>query len=131
MPNITVTVDQTIYNNARVFAACHIASVSAIVEFSRQNLRSLNFKPGPGIAMPRNRQSRAAAAHAGEQAARAHGMAAFQAKQAPPNPLKIEKIFQKPRNGETQLIRFSGLAQVASPFYGFFSLAPKCPRSLP
>jgi hypothetical protein len=79
MPNTTVTVSQPVYNDSRIFAAQHNTSVSAIVEFCLQNLRSLNFKPGPGIVMLRNRQSKAAAARAREQASRVARMAAFQA----------------------------------------------------
>jgi hypothetical protein len=79
MPNITVTVSQTVYNDARIFACQTNTSVSAIVEFCLQNLRSLKFNPGPGIVMLRNRQSKAAAARAREQASRAARMAAFQA----------------------------------------------------
>jgi hypothetical protein len=43
MPNITVTVDQNVYSDARVFAARHNTSVSAIVQFCLQNLPNLRF----------------------------------------------------------------------------------------
>jgi hypothetical protein len=80
MPNITVSVTQSVYNDARIYAAQTNTSVSAFVEFCLQNLRSLNFNPAPGIVMLRNRQSKASAARAREQAARAARMAAYQAR---------------------------------------------------
>ena len=78
MPNITVTVSQPVYIDARIFAARHNTSVSAIVQFCLQNLASLKFKPDVGMVMLRNRQAQASAARAREQARRAARMAACQ-----------------------------------------------------
>ncbi len=79
MPNITVTVDQTIYTDARVFAARHKTSVSAIVQYCLQNLHNLRFNPEAAIVMVRNRQAAKATAHDRELVRRAARMAAFQA----------------------------------------------------
>ena len=79
MPNITVTVDQTVYSDARVFAARHNTSVSAIVQFCLQNLNNLRFGTESVFVMARNRQAKKATAQAREQARRAARMAAFQA----------------------------------------------------
>ena len=77
MPNITVTVDQTVYSDARVFAARHNTSVSAIVQFCLQNLNNLRFGTESVVVMARNRQAAKATAHDREQARRAARMAAF------------------------------------------------------
>jgi hypothetical protein len=79
MPNITVTVDQTVYNHARAFAAQKNTSVSAIVEFCLQNLNNLRFGTQAVFVRARNRQAAKASAHNREQARRATRMAAFQA----------------------------------------------------
>lgn len=79
MPNITVTVSQDIYNDARIYAAQRRTSVSAIVQFCLQNLTNLTFKSEAALQMLRNRQSQASAARAREQASRPARMAAFQA----------------------------------------------------
>ena len=81
MPNITVTVDQTAYNEARVFAARNQTSVSAIVEFCLQNLNNLRFGTESVVVMARNRQARKATAQARLQARRAACIAAFMAAQ--------------------------------------------------
>ncbi|MGD0910577.1 MAG: hypothetical protein ABR928_01710 [Terracidiphilus sp.] len=79
MPNITVTVDETIYKDARVFAARNRTSVSAIVEFCLQNLGNLRFGTEAVVVMARNRQAAKATAQGREQARRAARVAAFQA----------------------------------------------------
>jgi hypothetical protein len=79
MPNITVTVDRTVYSDARVFAARHNTSVSAIVQFCLQKLNNLRFGTESVVVMARNRQAAKATAHDREQARRAARMAAFQA----------------------------------------------------
>ncbi len=86
MPNITVTVSQDIYDDARVFAAQRRTSVSAIVQFFLQNLGNLTFKSEAALLMLRNRESKAAAAKAREQARRAARMAAFKAETKPSQP---------------------------------------------
>ena len=79
MPNIAVTVDQTVYSDARVFAARHNTSVSAIVQFCLQNLNNLRFGSESVVVMARNRQAARATAQGREQARRAARIAAFQA----------------------------------------------------
>lgn len=79
MPNITVTVSQSVYTDARVFAAQKNTSVSAIVQFCLQNLNNLRFGTEAVFVMARNRQAAKATAHDREQASRAARMAAFQA----------------------------------------------------
>ncbi|MGD0910579.1 MAG: hypothetical protein ABR928_01720 [Terracidiphilus sp.] len=79
MPNITVTVDQTAYNEARVFAARNQTSVSAIVEFCLQNLGNLRFGNEAVVVMARNRKTAKASADVREQARRAARVAAFHA----------------------------------------------------
>jgi len=81
MPNITVTVDQTVYSDARVFAARHNTSVSAIVQFCLQNLNNLRFGTESVVVMARNRQPRKATAQARLQTRRAASIAAFLAAQ--------------------------------------------------
>jgi hypothetical protein len=79
MPNIAETVDQSVYSDARVFAARHNTSVSAIVQFCMQNLSNLRFGAESVVVMARNRQAAKATAHDQLQARRAARMAAFQA----------------------------------------------------
>ena len=79
MPNITVTVSQSVYTDARVFAAQRNTSVSAIVKLCLQNLPNLRFNPEVAPVIARNRQAAKATAHDREQASRAARMAAFQA----------------------------------------------------
>jgi hypothetical protein len=79
MPNITVTVDQTVYSDARVFAARRNTSVSVIVQFCLQNLNNLRFGTESIFVMARNRQAAKATAQGRERARRAARVAAFPA----------------------------------------------------
>jgi hypothetical protein len=77
MPNITVTVSQSVYTDARVFAAQRNTSVSAIVKLCLQNLPNLRFNAEAAPVIARNRQAEKAAANDRQQARRAARISAF------------------------------------------------------
>ncbi|MGP8253612.1 MAG: hypothetical protein ACLQHF_16405 [Terracidiphilus sp.] len=95
MPNITVTVSQAVYTDARVFAAQKNTSVSAIVKLCLQNLSNLRLNADAASAIARNRQADETAAKDRELARRAARMAAFQAEAKSLLRLKTERPDKK------------------------------------
>jgi hypothetical protein len=79
MLNITITADQSVYSDARVFAARHKTSASAIVKSCLQILNNLRFVTEALFVMARNRRAAKTSAHDREQARRAALMATLQA----------------------------------------------------